>query len=188
MPLKYLKCTDGRTIKVNRIKKTRWRIHINSRNILFARFLAQWYVMISKHFYHSAWSSIHFHVISSLYTVCGLQTHHGWKRRQRHPPHILYFKVFVIIELYSCAVKFTLNIQFSFVEILVINTEPYYPGMMHMFFASLAWRSYHIHSLHHCYLNNKCICIHLCTHGRANLKVRCVQAHCWSVAILKHLK
>ncbi len=37
-------------------------------------------------------------------------------------------------------------------------------------------------------LNSKCICAHLCAHGRAGLKTRCVQVHCWSVAILRQLK
>ncbi len=37
-------------------------------------------------------------------------------------------------------------------------------------------------------LNSTCICADLCTHERADLKTRCVQAHCWSVAILRQLK
>ncbi len=39
-----------------------------------------------------------------------------------------------------------------------------------------------------CCLNSKCICSHLCTHGHAGLKKRCVQAHCWRVAILRNWK
>ncbi len=39
----------------------------------------------------------------------------------------------------------------------------------------------------HC-LNSKCTYTHLFAHGRAGLKTRCVQAHCWCVAILKQLK
>ncbi len=30
-----------------------------------------------------------------------------------------------------------------------------------------------------CCINSKCICAHLCAHGRAGLKTRCVQAHCY---------
>ncbi len=37
-------------------------------------------------------------------------------------------------------------------------------------------------------LNSKCTCTHLCAHGRAGLKTRCVQTCCWHVAILKQLK
>ncbi len=37
-----------------------------------------------------------------------------------------------------------------------------------------------------CCLNSKCICAHMCTHGRAGLKERCVQVYCWSVAILRN--
>uniref|UniRef100_A0A8C2EN12 ADAM metallopeptidase with thrombospondin type 1 motif 7 n=1 Tax=Cyprinus carpio TaxID=7962 RepID=A0A8C2EN12_CYPCA len=39
----------------------------------------------------------------------------------------------------------------------------------------------------HC-LNSICICAHLCAHGHGGLKTRCVQAHCWPVAILRQLK
>ncbi len=35
-------------------------------------------------------------------------------------------------------------------------------------------------------LSSKCICAHLCAHGHAGLKTRCVQAHCWRVAILRN--
>ncbi len=35
-------------------------------------------------------------------------------------------------------------------------------------------------------LSSKCICAHLCAHGHAGLKTRCVQSHCWRVAILRN--
>ncbi len=39
-----------------------------------------------------------------------------------------------------------------------------------------------------CLNNSKCTCAHLFAHGRAGLKTRCVQVHCWCMVILRQLK
>ncbi len=58
------------------------------------------------------------------------------------------------------------------------------PGTMQVFFASFSPMQLSFsHPVPRC-LNSKCIRAHLCAHGRAGLKTRCVQAHCWHVVIL----
>ncbi len=62
------------------------------------------------------------------------------------------------------------------------------PGTTQVFFASFSPTQLSFSRPAPRCLNSKCICVHLCAHERAGLKTRCVQAHCWRVAILRHLK
>ncbi len=61
-------------------------------------------------------------------------------------------------------------------------------GTTQVFFASFSPMQLLFSRLAPRCLNSKCICAHLCTHERSGLKTRCVQAHCWSVAVLRQLK
>ncbi len=60
------------------------------------------------------------------------------------------------------------------------------PGTTQVFFASFSPTQLSFSRPAPCCLNSKCICAHLCAH--AGLKTRCVQAHCWCIAILRQLK
>ncbi len=62
------------------------------------------------------------------------------------------------------------------------------PGATQVIFASfIPMQLSFSHPAPRC-LNSKCTYTHLLAHGQAGLKMRCVQAHCWRIAILRHLK
>ncbi len=56
-----------------------------------------------------------------------------------------------------------------------------------VFLLVTAWYMQYIYPALRC-LNSKCVCTHLCAHGCAGLKKRCVQVLCWCVTILRDWK
>ncbi len=48
--------------------------------------------------------------------------------------------------------------------------------------------SHHFHAQHPRCVSSKCTCAHLCAQRCVGLKMRCGQAHCWRIAILRQQK